>query len=120
MARPKDLGLEHTWQRRLRRQAAGGLSIPEFCKQEGVSTASFYGWRRRLAVPSVAVPSEPPLFVPIRLDPSTTPRDTPTDLGFEIELPHGIRLRCVAAPDPIWLGRLVGALATSTPREHTP
>ena len=31
MARPKDLGLEHTWRLRLKRQATGGLSIPEFC-----------------------------------------------------------------------------------------
>jgi hypothetical protein len=37
MARPKDLGLEHTWRLRLRRQVAGGLSIPEFCRREGVS-----------------------------------------------------------------------------------
>ena len=42
MARPKDLGREHTWRRRLRRQAASGLSIPEFCSREGVSAASFY------------------------------------------------------------------------------
>ena len=70
MARPKDLGLEHTWRLRLRRQATGGLSIPEFCEREGVSTASFYAWRRRLAAPPVTAPSDPPLFVPIRLDPS--------------------------------------------------
>ena len=51
MARPKDLGLEHTWRRRLRRQATSGLSIPAFCAREGVSSASFYAWRRRLAAP---------------------------------------------------------------------
>ena len=117
MARPKDPGLESTWRLRLRRQAVGGLSIPQFCEQEGISTASFYAWRRRLAVPSVTVPSAPPLFVPIRLDPSIAPQDTSTALGFEIELPHGIRLRCVAAPDPLWLGRLVVALAASAPQE---
>jgi hypothetical protein len=57
MARPKDLGLEHTWRLRLRRQVASGLSIPEFCLREGVSTASFYALRRRLAAPPVATPS---------------------------------------------------------------
>jgi hypothetical protein len=31
MARPKDLGREHTWRLRLRRQAASGLSIAVFC-----------------------------------------------------------------------------------------
>ena len=54
MARPKDLGLEHTWRLRLRRQATGGLSIGEFCRREEVSTASFYAWRRRLAAPPAA------------------------------------------------------------------
>jgi len=117
MARPKDLGLEHTWRRRLQRQAASGLSIPDFCSQEGVSTASFYAWRRRLAAPPAAASANPPLFVPIRLDPTSPADDTSPDLGFEIELPHRIRLRCAAAPDPAWLGRLVAALAGPAPRE---
>ena len=51
MARPKDLSLEHTWRLRVRRQAASGLSISAFCAREGVSSASFYAWRRRLAAP---------------------------------------------------------------------
>jgi hypothetical protein len=117
MARPKDLGLEHTWRLRLRRQAASGLSIREFCSREGVSSASFYAWRRRLAAPAATTPPDPPLFVPIRLDPSRRPDDSSPDRGFEIELPHRIRLRCAAAPDPQWLGRLVAALAGSAPRE---
>jgi hypothetical protein len=117
MARPKDLGLEHTWRLRLRRQAASGLSIPDFCAREEVSTASFYAWRRRLAAPPVTNPSDPPLFVPIRLDRTATAGDTSPALSFEIELPHRIRLRCAAAPDPVWLGRLVVALAGSAPRE---
>ena len=117
MARPKDLGIEHIWGLRLRRQAASGLSIPEFCEREGVSAASFYAWRRRLATPPVTAPSDPPLFVPIRLDPSIRPDDTPPHLGFEIERPRRIRLRCAAAPDPVWLGRLVVALAGLAPRE---
>lgn len=117
MARPKDLGLEHTWRLRLRRQATGGLSIAEFCEREAISTASFYAWRRRLAAPPVAAPSDPLLFVPIRLDPRPLPSDAPPALGFEIELPQRIRLRCAAPPDPVWLGRLVAALAGSAPRE---
>ncbi len=44
MARPTDLGLEHTRRLRLRRQAASGLSIPAFCSREGVFSASFYAW----------------------------------------------------------------------------
>jgi hypothetical protein len=117
MPRPKDLGLEHAWRLRLRRQAQSGLSITAFCQRERVSTPSFYAWKRRLAAPPAATPTHPPLFVPIRLDPTPTTTDTSPDLGFEIELPHHIRLRCVAPPDPIWLGRLVAALASPSHRE---
>jgi hypothetical protein len=117
MAHPKDLGLEHTWRLRLRRQAASGLSNPDFCSREGVSSASFYAWRRRLAAPPPAAPPESPLFVPIHLDPSPRLDDAPPDRGFEIELPHRVRLRCTAPPDPRWLGRLVAALAGIAPRE---
>jgi hypothetical protein len=117
MARPKDISLEHTWRLRLGRQATGGLSIREFCERERVSTASFYAWRRRLAAPPGTTPSDPPLFVPIRLDPTSPADDAPPALGFEIELPHRVRLRCAAAPDPVWLGRLVAALGGPAPRE---
>lgn len=117
MARPTDLGLEHTWRLRLRRQVASGLSISVFCAREGVSTASFYIWRRRLATTPAAAPSEPPLFVPIPLEPAPHPDDTPAGRGIEIELPHHVRLRCAAPPDPEWLGRLVAALAGRAPRE---
>jgi hypothetical protein len=120
MARPKDIGLEHTWRRRVSRQATGGLSVPEFCAREGVSAASFYAWRRRLTAPPGTAPSDPPLFVPIRLDPTAPTDDTSPGLGFEIELPHHIRLRCPDAPDPVWLGRLVAALADATSREDAP
>jgi hypothetical protein len=117
MARPKDLGLEHTWRRRLRRQAISGLSIPEFCSREGVSTASFYAWRRRLAPSPSAAPTESMLFVPLHLDPSPRRDDTASGRGVQIELPHQVRLRCDAAPEPEWLGRLVAALAGLAPRE---
>jgi hypothetical protein len=118
MARPKDLGLEHTWRRRLRRQVASGLSIPAFCAREGVSAASFYAWRRRLAALPLAAPAESPLFVPLHLDPSPRQDDSEPAHRFEIELPHHVRLRCTAAPEPEWLGRLVTALAGVAPKEE--
>jgi hypothetical protein len=117
MARPKDVVLEHTWRLRLKRQTTSGLSIAEFCEREGVSTASFYAWRRGLTAPSAAASADPPLFVPIQLDPPPHPDDTAPVLGFEIELPQRIRIRCAATPDPVWLGRLVVALAGLAPRE---
>ena len=117
MARPKDLALEHIWRLRLRRQPASGLSISAFCRREGVSSASFYAWRRRLAAPSTARSSDPPLFVPLHLDPAPRREEAPPSPGFEIELPHHVRLRCDAAPEPEWIGRLVAALAGLAPLE---
>jgi hypothetical protein len=118
MARPKDLGLEHTGRRRPRRQATSGLSIPAFCAREEVSTASFYAWRRRVAAPPPTARPAPPLFVPLHIDPR--PEPTASALGFEIDLPHHIRLRCAAAPEPQWLGRLVAALAGLRSQEVAP
>ena len=111
MARPKDLSLEHTWRLRLRRQATSGLSIPEFCAREGVSSASFYAWRRRLAAPPIPAPSEPPLFVPLRLDPTSPPGGPAAGprLRDRVAPPRPPPLR--RPPDPEWLGRLVAALA---------
>ncbi len=120
MARPKDLGLEHAWRLRLRRQAASGLSIADFCSREAVSTASFYAWRRRLDASRPLATPDPPLFVPIRLGPSSPSGDATPHRGFIIELPHRVRLRCDAAPDPTWLGRLVAALADVAARENIP
>jgi hypothetical protein len=42
--------LESAWRRRLRQQPDSGLTIHEFCKLEGVSTASYYAWKRRLSL----------------------------------------------------------------------
>ncbi len=36
------------WRDAIERQAGSGDSIAEFCAAEGVSTASFYAWRKRL------------------------------------------------------------------------
>ena len=41
------------WQGLIERAACSPLSIGAFCGSEGISTASFYSWRKRLgAVPS--------------------------------------------------------------------
>jgi hypothetical protein len=117
MARPKDPGLERTWRLRLRRQATSGLSILEFGAREGVSSASFYAWKRRLAARPPVARTDPALFVPLHLDPSPRPGDPAP--GVAIERPHRVRLRCDAAPEPEGLGRLVAALAGLSPQEES-
>lgn len=48
MARQIDRKLQETWRQRIERQRRGSLSVAKFCEGEGVSTASFFGWKRRL------------------------------------------------------------------------
>jgi hypothetical protein len=119
MARPKDLNLAHAWRQRLRRQFSSGLSIPEFCAREGVSCSSFRAWKRRLTTRPLPARPEPPLFVPLHLDSSPGPAGPVLGCALEIELPHHVRLRFDAPPEPQWLGRLVAALAGLSSQEAT-
>lgn len=50
MARSSDSGKAGMWRTRMGRFIRSGLTVARFCEQEGVSTASFYWWRRRLAI----------------------------------------------------------------------
>lgn len=45
----RDAGKQRYWGDVLRRQAASGLSVAEFCRREGLSQPSFYAWRRTIA-----------------------------------------------------------------------
>ena len=91
MARPKDPNLEGLWRQRLQRQSTSGLSISAFCALEGVSSTSFQAWKRRLAARSLPAHPEPPLFVPLQLDPDP-PQDRLTLLqsrGIDSAVPIG-------------------------------
>jgi hypothetical protein len=120
MARPKDPHLERIWRQRLLRQTSSGLSIPAFCAREGVSSASFHFWKRRLTARSLPARPQPPLFVPLHRGSSSRPADPSPGCGLEIELPHQVRLRFDVPPEPEWLGRLVTALAGLPTQEDTP
>jgi hypothetical protein len=120
MARPKEPDLETSWRQRCQRQAVSGLPVTAFCAREGVSTASFHAWKRRLAAAQLTTVGRSPLFVPVRVpEPSPDPRSSPTR-GVVLELPHRVRIRLDGPPDPDWLGRLVAVMAALPDREATP
>lgn len=50
MARATGGGSALAWRQRLRRHRRSGLTVAEFCSNEGVSVPSFYGWKRKLQV----------------------------------------------------------------------
>ena len=100
---PSDLDDYLDWQERLDSFKASGLSIDEFCLQEGVSRSTFYRWVDRLkdGVPESMVAekaawekveSGEAAFVPITLKASPV----------EIELPNGGVVRL-----PLGVGQVV-------------
>jgi transposase-like protein len=119
MARPKDPNLDRAWRQRIQRQTSSGLSMAAFCRREGVSARLFYAWRERLKARPHSAPPEPPLFVP--LHPDSAPQQAAPVLGrgVEMELPHDVRLRFDAPPEPEWLGRVVAVLADLPHQEAT-
>src|SRR5215475_806738 len=99
MARTPDLQLHALWRERLRRQVESGLTIAQFCAQEGLSTATFHSWKRRLRLSELAdslpAPLAPPAFLPVTIRPAEPdPADPPPILA---DLPNGIRLRIPTA-----------------------
>jgi hypothetical protein len=69
------------WAARLRRFEDSPATAAEFCRREGVSTASFYLWRRRLC------PEQTPRFVPVTVAPPLPPP------AVEVAFPNGVVVR---------------------------
>jgi transposase-like protein len=72
---------EAVWRSRLRRFKSSGMSVTQFCRDEGVSVPSFYQWRKRLAREPGG--KDAPLFVPVHVTQSA---------AVEIRLPNGTRI----------------------------
>lgn len=89
-------------QRALEAWRASGLSLPAWCREEGVAYERVRRWRSQLD-------SEPrcqqtPALFPVHVLESERPADGP---GFELELPRGLRLRVPPHFDEASLARLL-------------
>ena len=81
------------WQRRFKRFQKSRQTVTAFCQQEGVSTPSFYLWRKRLRQSPVTPRADAELmsgFRPVRIVPAA---------GVSVQLPGGTQL-VVPAADP--------------------
>jgi transposase-like protein len=69
MARVADPQKRAEWVERLRRFETSRMTVEAFCAAEGVSTASFYQWRAKLAVGEKLATSaqHPAAFVPVHV-----------------------------------------------------
>src|SRR5436309_11698481 len=74
----RDLGREPHWRRVLARWRRSGLSVRAFCRAEGVSEPSFYGWRRKLD----QADHKKPAFLPVHV--VTEEAKEPATRGIEI------------------------------------
>jgi hypothetical protein len=100
MGRPvSDLDDYLEWQQRLENQKESGLSIDDFCLQEGISNSTYYRWadRLRAGIPeSIAgehvdrekIESGNVTFVPITLKASPVEIELPN--GGVVRLPLGV------------------------------
>ena len=91
MARSSDLGKAVAWRRRVRRFERSGLTIARFCRQEGVSKASFYRWRKKLAQRPMQGGDQTPTFQTVRVA-TRIPTQIGTDVPVSIQLPGGVRI----------------------------
>jgi hypothetical protein len=61
--------------------------VAGFCEQEGVSTASFYAWRKRLRGTRKVGKDGRPVFASVRLTPAGTPMSIHLPGGVRVEVP---------------------------------
>src|SRR5947208_4950414 len=99
------------WRRQIQRQQDGSLSIAEFCRRLGVSTVTFYAWKRRF---SEAAPASPlnlerpsarsmpeangaptPAFLPV----SILNAGAAGQLQIELATPCGVRVKAAVDPE---------------------
>ena len=113
---PSDLDDYLDWQERLESFKASGLSIDEFCLQEGVSRSTYYRWVDRLkdSIPESMLAekevrdraeSGEAAFVPITLKASPV----------EIELPNGGVVRLPLSVGQVVLVEVIRAVGALKP-----
>ena len=95
------------WRRHVDMQRVSGLSIKNYCAQEGIAVANWYYWRKRFADAVEPQPKTPGTdgFVPVTL---TSARSSLSPV--EIHLLSGRTLQLSAPVDAGWLRTLVQVL----------
>jgi Transposase len=109
------------WRRQIQRQKAGSLSVAEFCRRLGVSTVTFYAWKRRFreAPPDLPLVPQRPSARPVpEANETSAPAFLPVsilDAGaagqLEIELANTCVVRLKGTVDPELLRIAIRAAA---------
>jgi|GEM_PF-990684 len=99
---------EEFWRLVLSEFSGSGLSVREFCQQEGLSEPSFYSWRKKIAQQDGELQADFPELVPVRVVPGAESEigtagragsglaslaNGDVDLGLEITTLSGLKVR---------------------------
>ena len=90
------------WSKRIAMQQRSGMSVKQFCKEQGLTECSFYAWRKRLRK------SEPVRFALV--DRGAAGRESLPAMSLELVLTTGERLRISAGVDITTLRTVLEAL----------
>lgn len=88
----RDATKEAFWRDAIRRQAASGMSVREFCRRHRLSEPSFYERRRTFLGRDAQAPATRPAFVPVIVGDERPAAPAP-EAGLVIELRGGRTLR---------------------------
>ena len=113
---------EQYWRELIERHGASGQTAVQFCKQAGVSTASFYTWKRRLNAGVVTTgkkahpnrqrgEKEPPGQIASLVPVQVVPDPGVSDALVEVHLPGALMLRVGAGCEEQTLRVVLAALA---------
>lgn len=104
---------EQYWRTRVRQWRTSGLSVRDFCAEQGLSEPSFYAWRRTLAEREAAGVQ----FVPLTVTPEVRAAPGADGLAGAVELILGAgrRLRIGPGFDGPTLTRLLALLEERRP-----
>ncbi len=92
------------WAERVAAQQRSGISVKQFCKEQGLTEYSFYAWRKRLQK------REPVRFALV--DRRAARQDWATEAALELVLASGERLRIGAGVDAARLRTVLEAVRT--------
>lgn len=115
MAQTGNTERKYYWRELIERQRSSGRSIAAFCRESGVSVASFYEWKRKLRrqTPSARPSVKRTSFAPVQIMAAQTTSSMVLDGRVEVVLPDGVVLRVAAGCEERTLEVILTALATS-------
>jgi hypothetical protein len=90
------------WGERIAEQERSGLSVKQFCKEQGLTECTFYAWRKRLR-------GEAPVRFAL-VDRGAVRQEPVTETSLELVLATGERLRIGTGVDATTLRTVLDAL----------